>query len=386
MPTVIRGLTWDHPRAIEPLKAANAVLAARRPDLRVDWDTQPLAGFEARPLGEIVERYDLVVFDHPHVGEAAQEGLLRPLDGLCRALGLVDGDFAGPSLDSYRHDGVLWGLPIDAACQVACFRPDLLSRLGQPAPICWPAMLELGERARRHGLWLAAGLAGVHSLMMLLTLCANQDAPLARCSGPAFPDRAAAFRALEAMRAFTAFCPPDVLDWNSIALQDAMRDRDDLVFCPAVFGFSTYARPSSSRPSLRYGALPGLDDDGPGGSTLGGAGIGISARSRVPKAAEDVVALLVSPELQAGVMADAGGQPAHRTAWSSPLLDGAVGEFYSRTRDTIEAAWVRPRFAGYLAFQRAGGPLVEACLRGTDPDRTLDQLDEAWFAAWGSKT
>ncbi len=384
MPTVINGLTWDHPRAVDPLDAANAVLAARRPDLLVNWDKQPLAGFEARPLGEIVERYDLVIFDHPHVGEAARKRLLRPVDGLCRALGLEDADFAGRSLDSYRYDGALWGLPIDAACQVSCFRPDLLDLLGEWPPSSWDMVLALGERARMSGLWLAAGLGGVHALMMLLTLCANQDAPLARSPGPAFPDRSAALRALGAMRAPVALCPPEVLSWSSIALQDAMRARNDLVFCPAVFGFSTYSRPVPTQPPLRYGNLPGLDGSGPRGSTLGGAGIGISALSRAPEVAEEIVALLVSPELQAGAMAAAGGQPAHRAAWSSPAVDVAADGFNSRTCETMEAAWVRPRFPGYLGFQRAGGPLVEACLRGADPQRTLDRLDDAWSAAWRS--
>src|SRR3546814_11047065 len=60
-----RGLTWDHPRGYNALAAA----AATRTDGELGWDKQPLEGFEAHPIADLCARYDLVVLDHPHVGE-----------------------------------------------------------------------------------------------------------------------------------------------------------------------------------------------------------------------------------------------------------------------------------------------------------------------------
>src|SRR5690606_21121622 len=200
---------------------------------------------------------------------------LAPLESL--VTGEAEGGFVGPSLESYRYDGHVWALPVDAACQVAVGRPDLLDRLGRPAPSGWDEMLDLGDRARAAGLSLATGLKGVHSLMTFFTLCANLGRPCANDPALPFVDRAIARDALDAIRALLSRCPPQALDWNSIALHEAMATRDDLVFCPAVYCYATYAEADMPHP-LRFFDLPGLAGSGPRGSTIGGAGIGVSAQ------------------------------------------------------------------------------------------------------------
>src|SRR3546814_15973390 len=71
-----RGLTWDHPRGYNALAAAAATSA----DCELDWDKQPLEGFEAHPIADLCARYDLVVLDHPQVGEAVAAGCLQPVE------------------------------------------------------------------------------------------------------------------------------------------------------------------------------------------------------------------------------------------------------------------------------------------------------------------
>ena len=380
MPIHLKGLTWDHPRATRPLQAAAEPLESLHPDITVTWEAQPLAGFEARPLHEAADAYDLIVFDHPHVGEAAAGGWLLPVDSLLHAQKLHDSDFVGPSLSSYRWQGQTWGLPLDAACQVSCWRGDLLDEVGASVPSTWSEVLSLGEKALSRQCYLGIALAGVHSLMTLFSLCASQGAPLVQDDADELLDRNAARAAFNAMRALLAFCPTDVLDWNTIALQDAMSSRDDLLYCPAVYGFSPYAERSRQR-RLTYGNLPGLTQ-GCAGSTLGGAGLGISARSKQADAALTIAAYLVSADVQTEVIAAHGGQPASSAAWQSSLANERTLSFYANTRRTIDQAWVRPRFAGYLDFQRAGGALVEACLRDVlRMEPMLDQLDAAWKAA-----
>lgn len=380
MSAQLRGLTWDHPRATAPLHAARAAFAMVRPEIEIVWNAQPLSGFEAQPIAAAARDYDLVVFDHPHVGEVAELGLFRPVDTALRAAGLSDAHFVGPSLASYRFRDQIWGLPLDAACQVSCARADLLRTLDTDMPNDWAGVLTLGERALRHDLRLAVAFSGVHALMSLLTLCANQGAPLALQSTPAFPDRDAARKALAAMRALLPFCAPEVLDWNTIATQEAMCARDDLVYCPLVYGFAPYARRDGPR-RLHYADLPGLQP-GSCGSTIGGAGLGISARSRHPDAALALALFLIDARVQEGLIASNSGQPARVSAWSSPEVNASSGNFYSGTRHTIDQAWVRPRFNGYLDFQRAGGPLVEAFLRGVLPaEPLLDRLEQLWREA-----
>ena len=88
---------------------------------------------------------------------------------------------------------------------------------------------------------------------------------------------------------------------------------------------------------------------------------------------------LARGQLEAGppVVARSGGQPAHAAAWDDPALDVLAGGFYSRTRSTIEAAWVRPREHWWPGLQLAAGELLtEGLRRRADPDDLNAQLHE----------
>lgn len=361
--TTLRGLTWDHRRAIDPLLGTLPAFRRGHPDVTVVWDKQPLAGFEYEPVAALARRYDLLVFDHPHVGAIAAAACLRPLDDL-----VGPGDaFVGPSLASYRWGGNLWGLPIDAATQVAVYRPDLFAALDTGVPRTWPEVIALGGEGRRCGRFLALALQGVHSLMTFYTLCASLGAPCGTEPGAPFVAADVGPRALETLRTLADLCPPEALGWNSIVAQDAMGDRDDLLYCPAIYGFATYAEPDRPKP-LRFAALPGGV-----GSTLGGAGIGISAFARDPATAEAAEAYVrhLAQSATQRAFATHHGQPAHGDAWSDAAIDRRFGGFFSATRATMAGAWVRPRYPGYLAFQKQAGDLIEAHLRQPGDDRHL---------------
>lgn len=379
--TVLRGITWEHRRAVDPLAATVEAFRRRRPDVAVEWSSRPLHGFEFTPVAELARRYDLIILDHPFAGDIAGTTCLAPLESL--VTGDLGHGFVGPSLASYRYDGHIWALPVDAACQVAVGRPDLLDRLDRPAPSGWDEMLDLGAKARAAELSLAIGLKGVHSLMTFFTLCANLGRPCAIDPDLPFVDGATARGALDAIRALLAHCPPQALDWNSIALHDAMAAQDDLVFCPAVYCYATYAESDMRRP-LRFFDLPGLAGAGPRGSTIGGAGIGVSAHCAHMEAALDYVRYLMEPPTQRG-FAENHGQPAAVSVWEDAQIDARFGGCYTATRATIEAAWVRPRYAGYLRFQAAGGELIERHLRGDIAETALLDRLAALHAARGAQ-
>lgn len=375
--TVLRGMTWDHRRAIDPLVQTLPAFRSAHPGIDVHWTSRPLHGFEFTPVEELARTFDLIILDHPFVGNIAATGCLRPLDDL--AAGLED-RFVGPSLQSYVHSGRLWALPVDAACQVAVSRPDLMQRLDEAVPTDWAGMLRLGEKARRQGMFLAIPLRGVHSLMSLFTLCANLGRPFGG-DGPTAPplDLATCTKVFGLLRDVLALAPTDCLDWNSIALHDQMATRDDLVFCPAVYGFVTYAEADRAKP-LRFHDLPG--PNGPQGSTVGGTGLGISVHCRSPEAALTYARFLARPDTQQAFAAHH-GQPAHVTAWDDKGIDRQFGGSFRGTRQTIDAAWVRPRHNGYLPFQADAGPLIEAHLRGhTSEVATYDALCRTFGASF----
>ncbi len=357
---MLRGITWGHRRAIDPLLETLPAFYREHPEINVDWSSRSLHGFEFTPVEELARNYDLIILDHPFVGDIAERRCLRPLDDMLDPP--TAAAFVGPSLASYRYRHQLWALPVDAACQVAVARPDLLARLDRLSPRDWGELSALGTRARDKGLWLAIALKGVHGLMTFFTLCANLGWPCAEVPDLPFVDLQTGRAALEALRQLLSFCPPEVLDWNSIGLHEAMVAREDLVYCPAVYCYATYAEVDIRRP-LRFSGLLGLTGPNPAGSTIGGTGVGLSIHCAEPAAALAYIRYLTTSATQKAFAAHH-GQPAHIDAWDDRDIDAGFGGCFAATRTTMEAAWIRPRYAGYLNFQARGGELMEHHLRG----------------------
>ena len=96
----------------------------------------------------------------------------------------------------------------------------------------------------------------------------------------------------------------------------------------------------------------------------------------------DYARWLAGSQVQVDIFPRHHGQPARSEAWSDTAVDRAFGGFYSATRETIERGWIRPRFAGYIDFQREGGLQVESHLRGDlSQRRLLESLQAAWARA-----
>ncbi len=371
----LRGMTWDHRRAVDPLLATQAMFAAAHPGIEIEWSSRPLHGFEFTPVAELAKSYDMIILDHPFCGDIAASQCLLPVDDILRD---AHGAFFGPSRETYVYAGKTWAVPVDAACQVAVSRPDLMTQLGEKAPADWAALLDLGRRASQRNMKLAIGLRGVHSLMTFFTLCANLGRPCATLAGEPFAELATAREALEQMRALLSLCPREALDWNSIELHDVMVARDDLVFCPAVYCYATYAEADQRRP-LRFHDFPG--PRGPRGSTIGGTGLGLSAHCAHPEAALTYARFAASAAAQAA-FALHHGQPARIDAWRNVGINARFNGCYGDTLRTIEGCWIRPRFAGYLGFQAKAGPLIEQHLRGEIAERDLlDRLQRLFESA-----
>ncbi len=156
-----RGLTWDHPRGRSALEAAARESATD--EFSIEWDVHTLEGFESAPIEELAERYDLIVLDHPHLGDALAGGSLRPMSELFDAdeVAAWESDGVGPSFASYRMDDELWALPLDAATQVSARRADLIG----DAPRTWDEVLELSLAAP-----VALSLAGPHAFLSLCSI------------------------------------------------------------------------------------------------------------------------------------------------------------------------------------------------------------------------
>jgi multiple sugar transport system substrate-binding protein len=121
--------------------------------------------------------------------------------------------------------------------------------------------------------------------------------------------------------------------------------------------------------------------------TLGGAGLAVSAFSGHVEAACAFAAFAASPDIQRTTYVDGGGQPGHRSAWTDPAVNASTGGFFADTLDALDAAFLRPRYEGFLSFQDEAGDLVHRHLRDSgDADAVLDALDASYRASLGTRT
>ena len=353
----LTGITWNHTRGYLPLVAAAQRFVDARRDVSITWQTRSLQEFADFPIERLAERFDLIVIDHPFVGYAAAHPTLVPLDDGLPAAFLTDqqANSVGASFASYEYGGHVWALPIDAATPVASWRPDLLAKAEAAAPRTWDDLLTLARRKL-----VALPAIPVDALMATYMLClAHGEEPFATPERMAGEDTGIA--ALEMLRELVSLCDPACLRRNPIRTYEAMVGGDDIAYCPFAFGYVNYARTDYAAHPLRFGGLVELAGHRLR-STLGGTGLAISRGCRDPELALEFARFVASPEVQKGLYVVAGGQPGHRTAWTDQEANRLSNGFFADTLPTLDEAWMRPRYSGYIPFQDEAGQIFHRYL------------------------
>lgn len=367
----LRGMTWDHARGFDPMVATSAAYGATHPGVTITWEKRSLQAFADRPISEMAETYDLMVIDHPHVGEVARAGNLLPLDGL------RDGEMAalaagsvGLSHPSYNFAGRQWSLAIDAATPVACLRPDLLDH----APKLWAEVLDLARAGR-----VGFALIPVNALMSFFGMARNLGHDVAED-----PDHliapAGGAHVLGLLREIAALIDPLCLTLDPIGIYEWIgRTADAPAYSPFGYGYTNYSRKGFCAYPLAFHNAPGIVEPTPRGTVLGGTGIAVSAYTRHPEIAVDYAFRIAGAECQKGLFTASGGQPGHAAAWEDATCNALTGNFFRNTRETLNSAWLRPRHDGYMGLQDRAGDILHACLRGEVTEAaTLAALDAAY--------
>lgn len=356
--TRLSAVGWDHPRCMAPMRAA-ARAWQELEGVAVEWSVRSLRAFGDQPIEEIASSYDVIVVDHPFVGTTAATRCLRPLEQLLHEdeLASFAADSIGPSHASYAYAGSQWALAVDAACQVSAVRPDLVDE----PPRTWEEVLALARRERAR---VAVPLRPADAICCFATLCANAGAPPGQDESALAPVETATW-AVELLGELVALGHPRSLDLDPPNALELLVETDEVVYVPLCFGYTNYSRPAGRR-ACRFTDIPSAGS-GPNGSVLGGAGLAVSAASDRPAAAAAFAAWACGSSAQRTVVFPAGGQPASRAVWLDDEADRASGGFFSGTRRTIEAAYVRPRDRWWPPFQRRGGEALNDLLRRRTP-------------------
>lgn len=332
----LKGMTWDHARAHDCLVAAAERFAAER-GISLCWDRRSLQAFADEPIERIARKYDLVILDHPHVGQIAETGCLLPLpdfpDPAASSL--------GGSIESYVWKGRTWSYPIDAACQMAVERPEL----GGAFPAHWEDLLEAPERFR-----IVTPLLPVDAFDLMLTHLASRGEVALPASPEAFCSQANGLLSLKILKTLYRIGPAEQVGWNPIRVLEILATTDAFTASPALFGYINYARPGFRPHPLRYQNLPAFRGAGRHRAILGGAGIGVSAFCEQPEAAIAFAQWVTGEEVQSGIYIANEGQPAHPGAWKRLRHDPRYAGFLDGAYETITHAWTRPRDEWFLHF------------------------------------
>ena len=360
MGAALKGIAWDHRRCWGPLDASVGPYTASRPNLTIEWHRRSLHEFGEGRLEDVVRAYDLIVFDHPFVGEVERTGLLIPLDPYLtdRRPRDVRGGIGRPVL------GVLRGRRPAVGIAHRCRRPGCRLPAGHPRPL-WRAAAHPRRGARISGggsaptgLWLGLPLIPTDAMCLILTFAAMAGQPAfrrrlisscrtmrwRRSSRGAGIGRA---RASEVV-GLESDC---LLRLHGRARRCGLRAvclrlRE---LCLEGGGAPAAVRRHSGDPAQRR--------------LLGGAGIGISAFCANPREAFDYAMHLCQPEFQRTTYVTAGGQPGMLSAWREPRAT-ADQRFFRRypchPRRRLSAEPARR----FRAFFRAGAPEAARAFKG----------------------
>jgi multiple sugar transport system substrate-binding protein len=186
---------------------------------------------------------------------------------------------------------------------------------------------------------------------------------------------------LELLAGVCARIDPALAAGSPIDVLEAMAAGDAPACAPLVYGYVTYSEPGRRPHRLAACDAPAWQPGSRPGSVLGGTGVAVSrrvARGDIPAARAHLRRLVTGP-VQAELVPRAGGQAALRTVWESDAVNAACGGFYRHTRATLDQAWVRPRFTGWIDFQNHGSAAIRrGLLDRATPGEILRQLRAAF--------
>ena len=365
----LKGMTWDHPRGYDPMIASSESFTKQHNNsISITWDKRPLQAFADRPIEQMTGQYDLIVIDYPHVGEVSANGLLDNFDKseYTDQLSKLFQESVGQSHKSYFVDNHQWALAIDAATQVAVYREDLIDLL----PSSWNDLIELTKN--RKVFW---PLKPVHAISSFYSICNNIGKPF-QVNSKDFVSKKEAIITLEMMKEVVKYLPKECLQMDPIQTCEYMSENNDIFYCPYIYGFSNYSRNGFKKNVLLFSNVMDLEGNGPIGTQLGGTGIAVSNASTFKKEAFQYALWVASAECQKDIYYKNGGQPGNAIAWEDKIINEETNNFFYNTRATLEGAWVRPKYNGYMKFQDLSGDIINDFLKNNLKEEVIyDKLN-----------
>lgn len=369
----LKGITWNHTRGYVPMIATAQRFEQRHPNVAIHWEKRSLQAFANEDISQLAENYDMIVMDHPWTGYAARSGILTSIDKYLPQTYLVEQEknSVGKSFQSYCSEGKLWALPIDAAAPVASFRRDLFEKYTLNIPRTWNDLEEIANR----GLAIMPGIS-VDILMNFYMLCISEgQKPF--INKTTFIPEEIGIKALKRFKSLSDKMDQRIFNWNPINIYEILSTENDFIYCPFAYGYSVYTSDDYNSYPLEFTDIVVSSYGKVMRSTLGGTGLAISASCSYQEIAMEYAAYVAAPITQKSIYFDSGGQPGHRLAWMDNNINRHSSNYFKNTLNTLDQAYLRPNYDGYLFFQdHAGEKVRQYLIEGGSEQNLLNTLND----------
>lgn len=368
---ILKGITWGHSRGITPLLAFSQRFSELNPSVEVQWTKRSLQEFADFPLEKLTPQYDLLIIDHPWVGCAAAIKGVLALEQYISKEYLQDqlDNSVGGSHQSYEFNQHQWALAIDAATPAASYRADLFEKNNATLPLTWDQLISLANKGK-----VAVPAIPIDLLMNFYMFCiAKGETPF--LSDDEVINLEIGKAALRMMQELYSLVDKKMFGLNPIGVAELMTKSDDYWYCPFAYCYSNYSREGYAEKVLKYADMVRFDNKRLK-STIGGTGLAISAFSQHKDIAIEFATSIVSSKCQSTLYVENGGQPGHKSAWTSKKNNVLCNDFFETLLPVMENGFIRPRYNGYLFFQdQAGNHIHQYLLNGGAEEDVLSEIN-----------
>ncbi|MFI1016894.1 ABC transporter substrate-binding protein [Streptomyces sp. NPDC020965] len=348
---VLAGWNRTHPgeeaRLVELPEAADEVHAQMRESLRAGSD-----------------RFDVLNIDVAWTAEFAGRGWIAPIDPSGLPL-----DRLLPSVaDTATHRGRLHAVPYVTNTGLLFYRKDLLDRAGERPPRTWDELAGLAERlSRRYGM---DGYAGQFLPYEGLTVNVTEAIQSAGGALVGADGRRVTVDSPQAL-AGLSFLSRGIRDgWIP---EEALRYKEEdsrLAFQSGKLLFLRnwpYVHALASAPGSpiagRFAAVPLPGPEGPGTGVLGGSNLAVNSRTEHPRSAADLLAYLLSEDVQRRVLTAGGLPPVRASLYADPDLVRRF-PYLPALAQSVRTARVRTKSARYEQVSLAVAAVTHGALAG----------------------
>ena len=355
----LKGIAWNHTRGFTSVVATAQRFEELNPEVRITWEKRSLQAFADASLSDLVSNYDLLIMDNPHVSIAAKDQLLLPFDDYLSAdfIKELANNSVGKSHASYNVFNKQWTLATDAATPIATWREDLVSKYNIQIPKTWQELLELTKTGK-----VAFASIPIDTLMHHYMFCIALGARVFESKIEVAP-RHIMIEAIKMYKELVDLTPSFCLEMNPIKIYECMTQTDDIIYSPFNYGYSNYSKKNYADQVLKAGALVTFNGKRLR-STLGGAGIAVSSKTKYAEIAMNYSQFTASEKTQSGLYFEFGGQPGHRKSWLNDEVNNQCKNFFKDTLQTLDEATMRPQYYGYMHFQDEASPIIHEAVSG----------------------